>query len=557
MTIRGDARVTCTPSRYNDRRMKSETRFHIFLAFLALAGSFMVYLATSGYGAGLSTDGARYLSTAENIAGGLGVIDYLGLPLINWPPLYPILLAALNWLTGLDVFILGQWVNILAFGGIIWFGGIFFERSLPGNWAFAALASLVLATSLPLIEVSANIASDPIFMVCTLLFLLAAQDYLHTRSQKSWLQMAALAIVSSFLRYAGVALVISGALIMLVANLPMKQSSQRTWGLPRFPFTSFRVARNGWPAAAFVAAAGVPIGAWILFHNYRLTGSILGSHLPANPIGNFVAGLSKAFSWFVPETILRTAPPLLLAAALLVLLAVRSNRKRWRTWWRRVQVAAILPAAIFFAVYGAMLIFAISYPEHRVPGSQRIHIVILPALLVLATITAQEFLPKISKAKQLTWRNVTLAVFGLWLLFPLYRVQVYVRASMQNGDVSYYNLYNTRTLRESDIVQYIQSMNFDESEKVYSNNEGAAWFYLHRRIYRLPRYDAVTGQSLQNVMRDFDGWPAPDELATLIWFKRDLDYKELVPTPEQMQQFIRLTPIYTGRYGIVYLMDVD
>jgi len=540
--------------------MNSQKRFHIFLAALALAGSFLVYLATSSYGPGLSTDGARYLSTAENIARGVGIIDYLGLPLINWPPLYPILLAALNWITGLDVFVLGQWVNILAFGAIIWFGGIFFERSLPGNWSFAVLASLVLATSLPLIEVSANIASDPLFMLCALVFLLAAQDYLRTRSRQSWWQMAALAIAGCFLRYAGVALVVSGTLVLLAQ--PLRGGAQRRrgipqvrrWGLPRPHFVRARNSLLG--AATFGLTAGVPIGAWVIFHNYRLTGSMLGAHMPAYPWGLFVAWVEKTFSWFVPETITNLIPPLALLAIIIFVLALRSNRKRWRAWWQRVQTPAILPSAIFFIVYSAMLIFSISYPEHRVPGSQRIHVIILPALLVLATITAQEFL-LISKAKQKTWRNLALALFSIWLLFPLYRVQVYVRASMEKGDVSYYNLYNTGTLRESDIVQHIQAMGFGENERVYSNNEGAAWFYLRRRIYRLPRYDTDTGQSLEDAILSFDGWPAPDELATLIWFKRDLDYKELVPTPEQMQEFIRLTPMYTGRYGIVYLLDVE
>jgi hypothetical protein len=150
-----------------------------------------------------------------------------------------------------------------------------------------------------------------------------------------------------------------------------------------------------------------------------------------------------------------------------------------------------------------------------------------------------------------------LAAFALWLLFPLYRVGVYVLASRAEGDVSYYNLYNTRALRQSDIVAHIQGLEIPENERVYSNNEGAAWFYLRRRIYRLPRYDAEAGESLEAAMRSFKGWPGADELATLIWFKRELDYKELVPTPEAMQPFIRLTPAFTGRYGIVYLMDVE
>lgn len=524
--------------------MKTQKRFRIFLAAISILGSLFVYLATSHYGPGLSTDGARYLSTAENIARGQGVIDYLGLPLINWPPLYPLILAAFHRLTGVDVFVVGQVINIVAFGAIIWLGGIFFERSLPKNYTFAMIASLVLASSLPLIEVSANIASDPLFMVCALLFLLAAQDYYaaqtaagRNRSRNAWWQMALLAIAACFLRYAGLALVASGALIVLLAWRKKPRSAILE-------------------AATFGLLAGAPIAAWALLFNYRLTGSLLGSHLPSEPLGLFVAWVEKTMRWFVPETILNIVPPLILLALLLAVLAIRSRRARWQSWLRRVQDAAILPSAIFFLVYGLMLVFAISYPEHRVAGSQRIHAVLMPALLVLAAVTVQEFLPRLPRKPRFL-RSLALGFFAIWLLFPLYRVATYVRASLQNGDVSYYNLYNTRTLRESDIVAHIQALQLSEDQKVYSNNEGAAWFYLRRRIYRLPRFDPELGEDLGEVMRNFAGWPAADETATLIWFKRDLDYKETVPTPEQMQAYIRLTPTFIGRYGIVYLMDVD
>jgi hypothetical protein len=514
--------------------VSSQTRFRIFLAALSIAGSVLVWLATSSFGPGLSTDGARYLSTAESIAAGRGIIDYLGLPLVNWPPLYPIILAAINLLTGLDVFVIGQIVNILAFGAIIYLEGIFFERSFAGNLTFAVAATLILATSLPLLEVSANIASDSLFLITVLVFLFAAADYAKSPTRNRWLLLAAIAITSCFLRYAGLALVFSGAAIVFL-----------TWR------SSLR--RAFVEAAGFGLLAGMPLAAFALFHNLPAAGTLLGSHRPSDPVGLFVVAIEKIISWFMPETVLQLIPPLIIAAALLLLVVLRSSKERWAAWLRRILEPATLPSVMFTAVYGAMLVFAISYSEHRVPGSQRIHALILPTLLVLAAITYQTFAPKL----KLAWRNILLGVFALWLLFPIYRIGVYVSASMQHGDVSYYNLYNTRSLRESDIVAELKGLELTPEEKVYSNNEGAAWFYLRRRIYRLPRYNAEIGEDLATAMLTFTGWPDADENATLIWFKRELDYKEEVPTPEEMSQFIQLIPTFTGRNGTIYLMDVD
>jgi hypothetical protein len=514
--------------------MAPHKRYRIFLAALAVAGSFLIYIATSHYGPGLSTDGARYLSTAESIARGDGIIDYLGLPLINWPPLYPIILAALHLITRLDVFVLAQWLNIFAFGFIIWLGGLFFQRSLPGNYAFAVLATLTLAVFLPIVEVSANVASDPLFIVYVLLFLLAAQNYLATRARSHWWQMVLIAITGCFLRYAGLALVISGGFVVLLA-----------W-------------RKNWrkaivEAALFGLAAGAPIAAWALFHNLPLGGTILGAHRPSNALGNFNSAVEKVVSWFVPESILAFIPPLLLLAAVLALWLLRSNRARWADWRQRIFQPQVLPSAVFFAVYSAVLIFGISYSEHRVPGSQRIHALLLPSLLVLGILTLQVFFSTLSRK----WRAILLAVFALWLLFPLYRTAVYVQASKINGDVSYYNLYNTAAIRESDIVAELRQRDFEPNERVYANNEAAAWFYLRRQIYRLPRYDAELGDDLGEVITTFPGWPPADQTATLIWFERELDYKDLVPIPEQMQNYISLDIIFSGRYGDIYLLDVE
>ncbi|MCW5887795.1 MAG: hypothetical protein KIT07_06690, partial [Anaerolineales bacterium] len=144
----------------------SSRRYYFCLALLALLGSLAVFAATLPWGPGLSTDGARYLSTAENLAAGRGLVDYLGEPLVHWPPLYPALLSGLHWLSGWDVLKLAQILNSLAFGGVILLSGVFLWRALLGQPVFALWASAVVATALPLLEVSANVASDPLFMLC-------------------------------------------------------------------------------------------------------------------------------------------------------------------------------------------------------------------------------------------------------------------------------------------------------------------------------------------------------------------------------------------------------
>jgi len=511
----------------------AQRRYRIFLASLALIGSLLVWLATFNYGPGLSSDGASYLSTAEHLLAGNGFTDYLDRPLVNWPPLYPIVLAATSLATGIEPFVAGQIVNIVAFGVIILLGGLLLERSLPGNWTVCIAASLILAGSLPILEVSANIASDPLFMVAILAFLLVAQDYAKSRARGLWWALIIIATVASLLRYAGSALIFSG----VVLSFAVWRSS----------------LRRGFAEASAFGLSAAPLAAWALFHNLPASGTLLGTHLPADPLGNSKFAIDKVVGWFVPESVLNSVPAIAFAALVALVLIVLSKRSRWKAWGKRVSNPEILPIAIFFVAYSALLVFALSYGPHRFPGSQRIHVVILPMLMVLGTVTAEAFLPRAAPQ----WRKAFLAIFALWLLFPFYRVGVYVVASMQSGDISFYNIYNTRKLIESDVVTELRNSPPPADTKIYTNNEGAAWFYLRRRVYSLPRCETDACDDLIKVMTTFRGWPGPDEEAVLIWFKRDLEYKDLIPPLDQVDKFVHLELTFQSRYGNMYSLEVD
>jgi hypothetical protein len=78
----------------------SKNKFWLFLFFLSAIGIILCWAATFRYGAGVAADSTKYLSVAESLLAGEGLRDHLGLPLLAWPPLYPILLAGLSLLTG-------------------------------------------------------------------------------------------------------------------------------------------------------------------------------------------------------------------------------------------------------------------------------------------------------------------------------------------------------------------------------------------------------------------------------------------------------------------------
>src|SRR5512140_2979032 len=117
-------------------------QYRILLAFLSLLGLIFVWITTSKYGAGVSSDAVRAMSTAQGLLAGRGFVDFTGTPYVLWPPLYPLLLAGLGLLTRLDVFHAAWHLNIVLFPVNTWLWGRLFERIFPGRLSYALLASL-------------------------------------------------------------------------------------------------------------------------------------------------------------------------------------------------------------------------------------------------------------------------------------------------------------------------------------------------------------------------------------------------------------------------------
>ena len=511
--------------------MPFPTRFRIFIILLAGIAASLVFLATSNFGPGVSTDGARYLATAENLLAGRGDVDFLGDRLTQFPPLYPLMIAALRFVTGFDVLIAGQWINVIAIFLVVLFSGLLFEASFPTSQSVAIGCSLIVAFSLPLMQVSANIASDSLFMVGALAFLLTSQRYLGSPVRARWLVLIVVAALACFVRYAGFALVISGAAATVAVwrSKPLRAIGE---------------------ALAFTLLSSIPITMWGFFHNLPVTGALFGRHANAEPIGNSISAIEKVVSWFFPAAVLNLTPVWMYPIAIIGFLLALGNKKRWHAWLQKAQSSAILPSLIFILVYGAMLIFAVSTSEHRFLSSQRIHVIILPSLLVAAVITARSLLPRPSAS----WLHFIFGLFGFWLAFPAGQVWNYVSSSREKGDVSEYNIFNTRALVESDIVRKLRESSLNEFERIYSNNEAAAWFYVRREIRSLPRCQLDLCADYIKAAEAFPGWPSPSERAILLWFERELDYKDQIPTPEKLQEVIPLEIIFLGRNGDMYLL---
>jgi hypothetical protein len=495
---------------------------------------FFAFVVTFRYGAGLATDGARYLSTAESLIHGKGFTEYLGIPLTQFPPFYSIIIALIAFVTRADIFIIAQYLNILTFGLVIWLSGIFFCRLFPENILYAYIGSTIFVLSLSLIRIASNILSDLLFLALTITFLIAATNYLESPSRRNLYQLGALCAISPLLRYVGLVHVATAWLLILIL-----QRREFLKGLLK--------------AAIFAILTSLPTLLWVYFHNYLQTGILFGVRLPPNPRGNFDTTVEKAIHWFVPYSITDKVPEWMIIAIIAIILVTGNSIITWKNCGRQITNSKFLPNLIFLLLYMLVLVFNVSYSEVRWPFMDRIHIIILPSLMALMFMTIQELMPfYIRKVSPRILQPIAVVVFILWLAYPANNIQKYLRNGYINGETSEYNLYNTRALKESGISEFVSSLPITESDKVYSNYEPAAWFYARHMIQKLPQGPVRPEQpDPEEVWKKYPGWPGRDGAGYVIWMKQ-LGFKEYVLTPEQLASKADLELLFTSKQGDVY-----
>jgi len=514
--------------------MNREKIFSFYLLFIAFLGMLFTFIVTYRYGPGLATDGARYLSTAENLIKGNGFIEYLGVPLTQFPPIYSIIIAIIGFVTRADVFAIAQYLNILTFGITIWLAGKFFRKLFPANFLYAYIGSTVFVTSLSLLRMASNVLSDLMFLGLTIIFLSAAMDYIENPSRRSLLSLGLLCAVAPLLRFAGLTYIFTVSLIILI--LRRKE-----------------ILKGILQAGIFVFLTSLMTILWVFFHNYLQTGILFGIRLPPNPQGNLNVTIEKAVHWFVPYSISDRIPEWLIIV-LLILVFITGNRiPDWKNWAKQIVNSRFLPNLIFLFFYINVLIFNVSYSEVRWPFMDRIHIVLLPSLIAIGFITVRELLPiYLRRFSPKTLHTMAVITFIIWLAYPLNGIQETLRSAWENGETSEYNIYNTRDQNESGVREFIQSLNIAEGDKVYSNYEPMAWLYARHTIQKLPQGPVSPEASdPEQVLKNYPDWPGVDGAGYVIWMKK-LGFKEYVLSPEQLTSKADLELLFTSKQGDVY-----
>ena len=505
--------------------------FWVYLFTLGLICISIGGFATSIYGAGVGTDGALQISTADSLLRGEGLRDYNATLFVRWPPLYPVTIAALSWSTGIDTLTVGWYLNLFSFGLVVWLGGALLLECFRDKPVWPFLGSLVIATSTSLLSISVNIGTDILFTALVLAFLLAASRYLVSKSVWSIAAMGLLASLTALMRIPGVTLIGTGAILILYSNRSA-------------------IGRGFLKALLFSIITVIPVIAWAFSTNDFNDDTFFGVYLFAStwPLTNLQDGLFKILHWFIPYNMAANIlTPLLIGLLLAVLLLVSRVQDRSRLGRRLSQPAALL-SLLFGGVYFSFVVLTINSLDTRDTFFDRYYIVILVPVLILVFAILEELVINRLERYQNLARWMVVVLFAVWLIYPIYNLQKYARYSRSEGVLTY-NRFNTRALRESEVVKLLQIIGEGDNQVIYTNYSAAAWYYTRKNVANSPRGSIMGDLDFDDLMQEYQGWPG-DEPGYLVWFLPN--FYDHVLEPEQLAELAELEAIYKGRDGEVY-----
>ena len=432
------------------------TRFTLLIVCIAGLGTAHILVRTATYGAAIGEDATIFLSTALNFLAGEGWLDLVGRPLVGWPPLFPLLLAAFGWV-GIEPLEAGRWINATAFGLTILAAGLWLHSNLRSR-LLTLVATAIIAASLPLSHLASSFLTEPLFVLFTLLALIQLGAFLNCGGRTSLLLAAVFTALAALTRYQGPALIAAGVLLLLLCA--------------RLKHT-----------LVFVAISSVPLLA-VLVRNWAVSGTLTG---PRSGVGqSLFDGLSQTVDVFREWVVPSNAPGwfgyllwlafgvVVLASAAVVLRTSRAPTRDAADSPSYFRLRPALPFGVFAGVYLSLMAVVPLFVLQAGIESRYLLPVYVP-LLLAAMLLLDRFLSIKATGRMAATQY---GVASLVLLGACAHVGSSAHRNLTitaEAWVAGFGIYNNDYCATSEILNYLRDTPIDG--RIYSNNCFLAWFW--------------------------------------------------------------------------------
>lgn len=507
---------------------KPTSRANYLLLILSLVGVLLVLVNTSRYGAGVWPDQAVYVSAARSLLSGRGYFQYDGSPFVQWPPLFPTLLASISF-GGFDPLNAARCVNAVSFGLIIFVSGLWLLKNIK-SLSFVLLGSVAILLSTPLIKVSMFAGTEPLFVFLVLLFLLFIAEYLKSNETLSFVLAAVFAALACLTRYIGVTVILTGFVLLLFGQNK----------------TFVRKLRN---ATMFGLISVLPITAWVV-RNYMVSSTLIGERglSPYTLAQNLNSVLDIMSVWVLFSRIPSSSRILIITLFFISMvgilaIVIRRNRNRERS----VNLSQIVPVLCFLLIYTSYLVVSATIVAFdKIEDRLLSPVYVLLMLLILFAIDSIGRFPDKYFSKQVL--TVLLIIgFGLWLARPILPVVQTVRHSIRNGAGG----FSTTAWQNSGLIGYLKEHSPDG--RAYSNAPAGVYILTGISARESPRkYLYNSPRSTMDDLLEFRRSLDSNRSTYIIWFN-DV-HKPYLYNLQELCSMLSMKVIATTSDGVVCLV---
>ena len=508
--------------------------YSIFLFVTIFCGLVVVIIATIPFGVGVSADAVRILSTADNLLKGRGFFDYSGLPLLWWPPLYPVLLASLSKLTGIDLFVIAWALNIVSYGFVIWLAGKLFFHIFQDRVIWAYLGIVITTISLSIFKVTVSVGPDIAFIAMALAFLVTLGSW-NRKSLKVLILLGILAALSTMHRLLAIVLPATGALYILIKS---------------------NLKRKFLTAGIFSVFSCLPLITWLIVHNYLQYDTVFGprNYGGMSPWKNSISFAEKILNWFVPYFLSINNFPNIKFGLIVIILFVgfaTYNKANWGSLKNKFLAPEMLPSLLFLSLYLIVSIFTINYSEHHYSSDDRfLAVIFIPVVGLLFLLINKLIIPEIPSKKAQINLILTLG-FGAWCIYPGCLLYDNISNSYEIQGVVHNNIFNTPQYRDSETIQAVENLIEERNVPIalYSNNPAAIWLFTRHEVKLLPVKPIIDQQAILSELADTTNASE----VYIVWLIPDV--YDLTITPQGVAKFMPIRNIFTNPDGEIYIID--
>lgn len=477
-----------------------------------LPALWLAHLVLSGtpWGLGVTPDSLDYLQAANSLAQGHGLAGFSS----QWPPLYPVAVAALSWLGG-DVLGAGRWLNALLAAASIGLVACIARRC---GWRapFVLAFLLLLGMQAGYLHVHYLLWSEPLFLTLCLADLLLLDAALRRPERiRRWAVLVMVTAAAIMVRYAGLFLLLLNAGAMLLFLTERRPGA--------------RVAR----IALVSLASLLPFLAWIAFHHSQGEGAANRSLAWHPPGEGKLAMLGHTVAvWFrLPDAWGLPALAMLLAIAVhQVVLAIRRRDAVDRT---------VATLAMYVLAYAGFLAASVTLVDGHTPLDERILFPMLPMAWLLPAQLARGIGNR-------HVRSVAILVLAALLAFGAFVGWMDWRASRAEGIG-----LTSKRVQALPVLAWLKHLPADLP--IVSNGPDLCTIYLGRSSRMLPRtYDPMSRKPNAAVSQQLEAMSAGP---TLIVHFHAMAWRRYLAGPEQIERLQNLRLVYRDEDALVWVRN--